>query len=445
MSQPFVERALAPGCALALALAGCGRPPEPLPDVVDAPVASDAADVLSLPDSPRDALSDAPPTGCARGPAINPQLGPEFCSLGTDVPGAVVPAGFCMRRFATVGAPRVMAFAPNGDLFVAAPSLGTPGGAPSGPGAIVVFSDDNGDGVGEMHVYAEGLPDVHGLSFGCDGLYYTTATNVYRLPYRTGERRAPGSAQLVGTFDMATTSRWTHGVAVSASGMVFTTQGTYSATTCPDTPRNGAIHILQSGTDRLRTISTGYRNPMYLRCHWADEACMVAELGDDGGPSFGARERMIMLRPAESTDYGFPCCVGTGQSTPANTGNAYDCARVPREEASFPLNDTPFGLDWERGLWPEPYAGALFVALHGSFYSSPRWAGTRVVYAPTDPTTHAPSGPWRDFVTGFGEGGGPLERATDLVFANDGRLFVSDDQAGAIYWIAPRTLRRPQP
>jgi glucose/arabinose dehydrogenase len=121
----------------------------------------------------------------------------------------------------------------------------------------------------------------------------------------------------------------------------------------------------------------------------------------------------------------------------------FDCATVTPEEAQFPLNDTPFGLDWERGVWPTPFNGGLFVALHGSFYSSPPWQGSRVVFAPTDPVTHAPTGPFQDIVRGFGyahAGGAPMERATDVAFAPDGRLFIADDMANAIYWVAPAGL-----
>ena len=35
-------------------------------------------------------------------------------------------------------------------------------------------------------------------------------------------------------------------------------------------------------------------------------------------------------------------------------------------------------------------------------------------------------------------------RATDAAFAPDGRLFIADDTAGKIYWLAPRTLASPR-
>jgi glucose/arabinose dehydrogenase len=116
------------------------------------------------------------------------------------------------------------------------------------------------------------------------------------------------------------------------------------------------------------------------------------------------------------------------------------CGQVAHEDSSFTLGDTPFGFDWERQTWPEPFRDGVFVALHGSYYTTPPWAGAGIVYAKTDPTTHKPVEGWHPFLGGFGPGGSALERPADVAFADDGRLFFADDQGGAVYWIAPRAV-----
>jgi glucose/arabinose dehydrogenase len=121
------------------------------------------------------------------------------------------------------------------------------------------------------------------------------------------------------------------------------------------------------------------------------------------------------------------------------------------EDIRFPLNDTPFGFDWERGLWPEPYRHGLFVALHGSYYTADSYHNAGLVYVPTDPATGRPRGtaPIR-FLEGLGVARGlgmpntvATQRPADVAFASDGRLFFSVDQGNAVYWLAPTTLRRP--
>src|SRR4030095_3609885 len=58
-----------------------------------------------------------------------------------------VPAGFTVGVYAELQAPRMMVYAPNGDLFVSSPAANN----------ITVFRDANNDGVFESrNVYAQG-------------------------------------------------------------------------------------------------------------------------------------------------------------------------------------------------------------------------------------------------------------------------------------------------
>jgi glucose/arabinose dehydrogenase len=361
-----------------------------------------------------------------------------FCSLpGSNTGGATIPRGTCMREFATVAEARALAFAPNGDLFVASPSAGAPGGASGGMARIVVLSDDNHDGVAEQSTFLENVSSVQGLGFANGYLFFTMEHALMRVPYADGQRSASGEPETVAPYESVENERWTHGLAVSHGGTLYTSQGVHSALMCPDNARAGSV--LSLGASGLDLVAAGLRNPMYMRCHFADEICLAAELGDDGGRQWNAVERLIELRP--STNYGFPCCVTVGASTAYNNG-LFNCSGIDPEVASFPLNDTPFGLDWERGLWPMPFRNSIVVALHGSFYSQPQWQGARVVFAATD-DQHRPTGEWRDLVRGFAIGGAPLDRPSDVAFAPDGRLFISDDMSGRIWWLAPDTLHSP--
>jgi glucose/arabinose dehydrogenase len=355
-----------------------------------------------------------------------------FCALGADVPGAAVPDGFCLRRYAGVEEARTLTMAPNGDLFVGAPSKTTPGGAEGGPGAILVLSDDDHDGIAEVTTFAGGLSDVHGMSIKDGYLYFTTTTEVWRTPYISGQRKESGPRQGMGMpMRFGTGGRWAHGLAVSAGGKIFASRGEYSS--CGPTA-GGEISAVDMGSSTI--VAKGFRNPMYMRCHFKDEVCAATELGEDQMP--GAREKLIGLHP--DTDYGYPCCYTKDRKVSVAPADA--CVNVTQEDAEFVLSDTPFGLDWERGVWPAPYQNALFVALHGSFYSKPVWQGARLVYAQTNPTTHLPTEPWHDFLGGFGPDAVILDRPSDVVFGPDGRMFFSDDQGGAVFWVAPLDLVR---
>ncbi len=226
-----------------------------------------------------------------------------------------------------------------------------------------------------------------------------------------------------------TGGRWTHGLASSKAGALYASRGAYAQ--C-GASAGGEISAVGAG-GVMTTIASGFRNPMYLRCHATDEVCAAMELGED--LEMGATEKMVILHP--STSYGYPCCLHN--AVPA-AGVSMACGDVSEEDATFPLSDTPFGFDWEPGAWPAPFTGAIFVALHGSAYSSPPWQGVRIAYAATNPTTHAPTQDWQTFLGAFGPGDNVLKRPSDVAFAPDGRMFFADDTGGAIYWMAPVTL-----
>jgi glucose/arabinose dehydrogenase len=368
--------------------------------------------------------------------AIGNPGAPTFCERGQNVLNVTPPEGFCMKYYAQIGEARSLSVAPNNDVFVGAPGRATSGGATGGPSAIMVLSDDNRDGIAESTVFAGPLEDVHAVTVSGGYVYFTTQDTVWRTPYVDGQRvETPGKRENLNLpVSFSKGGRWTHGLSRSAGGQLIATRGEYGL--C-GMQQGGDISVVGEG-GALTKIADGFRNPMYVRCHATDEVCAATELGEDLTP--GAREKLIMLRP--DTSYGYPCCGTTGEPAPNNSG-VTDCKDVTAEDRSFPLQDTPFGLDWERGIWPEPFKGAMFVALHGSAYSSPPWQGARVVYAAVNPQTHAPVEEWKTFLDQWGPGGTPLERATDVAFAPDGRLFVADDTGGRVFWMAPKGLKAP--
>jgi glucose/arabinose dehydrogenase len=368
---------------------------------------------------------------------------PTFCGRGIDVAGATPPAGFCLKQYAKVVEARTITFAPNGDLFVGAPSTPTPGGSSGGPGAILLLTDANRDGVAETHTFLEqidaktSLADVHGIAVGGGALYFTTQASVWRTPYADGQLAASGTPVSLG---LATTfgegGRWTHGLALSVGGTLLASRGAYA--TCGSGEGGEISSVAADGT--LTALASGFRNPMYMRCHRTDDMCAAMELGED--LLMGAREKMLIVRP--NTKYGYPCC--TTMDAPIEGAMGTLCDDVIKEDASFTLSDTPFGFDWETGAWPAPFTGGIFVALHGSAYSSPPdpvWKGVGIVYAPTNPTTHVPTQDWQLFLGGFSPDGTVLERPSDIAFARDGRMFFSDDTGGHVFWMAPTNLAVP--
>jgi glucose/arabinose dehydrogenase len=441
-----VVLALAPACS-----SSTTRPPTfeaGVPDDVGFPTDRGFSRDVPADRGPADVpRADVPPADvgpCADPAPMGELTGTPWCDLPLpDVAGLTVPPEFCIRRYGTVPTARVLKFAPNGDLFVSSPGVGQAGGAAPGLGAIVVAPDDNHDGVSDGNVtYLDGVETLHGLLFRDREIVYTTQNAVMRVPYCHGDRAAAtprASHDLVARLDDAV--RYTHTLAESADGRLLVSMGQHDQNTCP-TPNPRAGSVLRIGTGAPvngEIVVEGFRNPMYLRCkEWG--ACYAAELTGDGWDSFGGTEKLIEIRQGDR--YGFPCCIDRAMPTPMVQGTPISCADIAASVQTYPLHDTPFGFDWAPSSWPAPYSGGYFVGLHGWVGS---WTNAGVQWAPVDATTHRPTRPTEFFVRGFGNrgSGNNGQRVTDLVFARDGRMFIADDHAGEIYWIAPRTLRMP--
>lgn len=408
---------------------------------VDQPMATDVSSAMDA-DGAVDVTESDRPT------PIDVQLssdaGPvdrDFCTSGAEVVGLTVPPEFCVRKYSATRVARVMALAPNGDLFIASPARVNATGLGNGLSAIVVLRTMP-NGTIQESMFSTGIENVHGLAFGDGYLWYTDNATVMRTPYTNGQltENVAMRETVIGPGDEASTrlgggGRATHGLSRSVSGRMFVTRGEYSQCILgPGGVRGvGTGEIYSLGMHTLTRVQFGFRNPMYTRCHFGRDLCLAAELGED--QTIGATEKLLVIN-GDRDWYGYPCCHTRTAGPRFMSG---DCAAVAQEEVSIPLGNTPFGFDWERGRWPAPYRGALFVALHGSFYL-PNFEGAGISYLPTDPNTAIPlrteAVPFVRATNGMASV--TLQRPSDLLFAPDGRMFVSDDYGGGVYMIAPR-------
>ena len=147
-----------------------------------------------------------------------------------------VPKGFAVQVFAKgLKQPRVMQIAPNGDIFA----------AESGNGRVLVFPAAAAkDGPATPEVFAENLQQPYGIVFHPPAdpqhIYVAAANQVVRFPYRNGDRKATGPAEIV-IANIPTKRHWTRDLEVSRDGRrIFISIGSASnvAAGMPDkTPR----------------------------------------------------------------------------------------------------------------------------------------------------------------------------------------------------------------
>jgi glucose/arabinose dehydrogenase len=392
-------------------------------------------------------------------PSVVPGGPGADAAAGQDLTWLKVPDGFCVHYFATVPETRGLRFSPSGDLFVAAPSTATAGGASGGAGAILILPDDDGDGVAEAPVtYVGGLAQTTGMLFYDGSFYYQNGETILKVPYLNGDRAPSGpSEQVIDVTVYKSPDHWAKTLDVDDQGHIFVTNGGDEGEACagaaelgtdakaPERPFHGGV-LLIDGTPNGTEVARGLRNAIDIRCAKGTGVCFGLELAKDFAPEEGSREKLYPIRMGD--DWGFPCCATANFAYTVYTDPTPNCSGVASEEDSFVIDHTPFGLDFEEGFWPGTWKYRAFVALHGYFGS---WVGARVLaiqtgsdgWPVTAHETDAGNATMTDFATGWDDGKQDHGRPTAIMFAPDGRLFLGDDTNGLIVWMAPVTTAAP--
>ena len=345
---------------------------------------------------------------------------------------------------------RQLRFAPGGELFVASPTTGTTGGGANGQQAIIVLPDDDRNGYADAAgTFLGNLPSTQGLLFANGYFYYQDGTKILRLPYHSGDRVPAAASELVADIQLYTSDlHWPKVLDQADDGTIYVGNGGDQTEQCAEPhPFHGGILKLDASPDGVQ-VAKGFRNPIAIRCEHGKNLCFAAELARDYSADMGGREKLVPIRAGD--DWGFPCCATKGLAFPDAMGA--DCTNIAPEDAAFLIGDTPFGLAFETGKWPAPFTGGAFVPLHGA---AGNWHGARLVAVAIDPSTGLPvpgddldggasAGGLQDFASGWDDDQLAHGRPAAVDFAADGRLFLSNDNNGDIFWIAPLELAIPR-
>ena len=358
-----------------------------------------------------------------------------------------VPEGFSIEKvISDLPGPRTLAFAPNGDLFV----------ADSWSDQVLVFRFGADGQVGESGVFAADLNQPYGLAFAPqadpDWLYVGTTDGLVRLPY-DGGMRPNGVAETL-FDDIPTGGHWTRSIAFSADGAtLYYAIGSQSnvgqgmgappgglASWRQDAAKgaswgneDGRALVLAMNPDggNRRVFATGLRNCSGLAVQPRTDAvwCAVNErdaLGNNIPFDY-------VTSVAEGGFYGWPWFYIGANPDPRHGGARDDLAGdvlvpdVLLQSHSAPLNLTFFTSD----AWGDAYEGDAFVALHGSWNRNPR-TGYKIVRLPME--DGVPTGAYEDFVTGFViDDNSVWGRPVGVAVSPDGALYFSEDANGTIW------------
>jgi len=414
-----------------------------------------------------------------------PPVGVAAPSRGSVVPKPdgvmpAVPAGFKVSVYADVPSPRLMVYAPNGDLFVSSPATNT----------ITVLRDANDDGVFESRsVYAQAEvpargrgpggpppappattgvnPEINGPILGAaapacvappafntpgpgtlaapfgmafhDGYLYVGNTgSLVRYKYTSGDLKAQGTPEKL--LDLPVGGHSTRNIVFNRAGTkMYLAVGSGSNNNAGEDCRRAAVLEFNPDGSGYRVYSSGLRNPVGLTLQPGTDTLWVAvnerdNLGDDLVPDYATSLK-------DGGFYGWPYSYIGQHYDPRYVGALPDLVkRATVPDVLIPSHSAPLGLAFYTGTqFPQRYRNGVFVALHGSWNRSAA-AGYKVAFVPMN---GGRPGPLEDFLTGFvaSDGSNSTQisswgRPVGVTVAHDGGLLISDDGGNRIWKIS---------
>ncbi|WP_026316724.1 PQQ-dependent sugar dehydrogenase [Actinokineospora enzanensis] len=389
-----------------------------------------------------------------------------------DVPRQVlIPQGWSLSVFARVPSARLAAWTPDGELLVSVPRTGT-----------VVRLVPDGHGVATVFPLLDGLNQPHGLAFAGSTLYVAQSDRVDAYDYGSGKATDPRpivtglpdakSPELGGQYAHALKS-----VAVGRDGAVYVSVGSTGNISAEDlaaTPPRAAILRVPPGGGAPEPFAVGVRNGTGLAIA-PDGAVWTAVNNRDniqypfdrpyGDTPGSARGRVIdeyvrdhpvepLAKLTAGRNLGWPYCNPDPDVDPGVRGSAQrrsdvpftpdiqtnpdghrlDCATLPRIEQSLAGHSAPLGLSFVDGGLPGDYARGALVGVHGSWNASPPRAPEVSFFRWRDGNLDAQ----QTLVGGFQAADGTRwGRPVAAVVGPDRAVYITDDQAGAVYRLTP--------
>lgn len=339
-----------------------------------------------------------------------------------------LPEGFTISVYAeNLPGARTLVQGEKGTLFVGTRK----------PNTIYAVVDADGDHVAETtHAYTEGLANPNGLLFHEGALYVGEVNRILRYDDIESHLEAPPAPVVVTD---ALPNEAAHGSKYFALGP---DQRLYfgigapcdhcDPTTDYNDPRLGTITSMNLDGSDIQPYVTGVRNTVGLDWHPENGTLYFTDNGRDGmGDDRPDCELNRVTQPGQH--FGNPYIHGGDVPDPEH-GKDKNPEDYVKPIQKLGPHVTPLGTRFYTGdQFPQAYKNRLFIALKGSTDRSLK-TGYSVKQVGLDKDGNVKQ--YEDFATGWVQREEAWGRPVDVCVANDGALFVSDEQAGVIYRIA---------
>ena len=352
---------------------------------------------------------------------------PPLKGEGTKT-GLQMPDGFSVSVFAkNLPGARVMIIDKDGNIWL----------SQTGQGKVSKLTIKDGNLVKQTTVLS-GLKNPHGLAFDPNDsnlLYIAEETKISKTTIS-----ADGVGPLTKIIDLPPKgNHFTRTLGFGPDGRLYFSIGSTCNVCHEDDPRYASVWSMKKDGSDFKEVAGGLRNSVFFVFKdgkmWATEMGRDL-LGDDIPPD---EINIIDTNAKDILNFGWPNCYGKNIHDDAFDKNTYirNPCMEPFEKEShidIPAHSAPLGLAFvsANASWPRDYKNDLLVAYHGSWNRSVP-TGYKVVRYHLDSAGNMLD--VSDFLSGWIKGKAADGRPVDIIFDQNGKMYVSDDKAGVVYQI----------
>jgi glucose/arabinose dehydrogenase len=288
-------------------------------------------------------------------------------------------------------------------------------------------------GTREVKTLLEKLELANGIEFHKGSLYLATPKAITR--YDDVENRLDKLGDPAKVYDQLP-GDVPHGwkfIKIGPDGKLYVPVGA-PCNIC-DAPGDKYAHIRRINLDGtgMEIVARGVRNTVGFDFHPKTGELWFTDNQRDWLSEDLPQDELNRLTKPGQEHFGYPFC-HQGDFVDPELGWGKSCEDYTKPATLLGPHSAPLGMRFYTGkMFPGQYQGAIFIARHGPWNRTKKYAAD-VVVAYLDRKGKVTK--VEPFLTGLVENNAYLGRPVDVLVLKDGSLLVSDDHNGAVYRVS---------